>query len=402
MPIFLIIVVAILALVYTYVGRRIIRPARLRNPWKSIAWIALYSCVALPVLPILFRFGGVETDWIDVASWAGYVSMGFFLLLFTYTAIRDIVALVVRLVWRIRQMFTPARSGNPGTKPVIDSERRRFLIHATNLGILGLTSSLTGYGFWIARRRPPVVEVTVPFDNLPVAFDGYRIAQITDIHAGPTIKRDWIQMVVDTVNGLEPDMIAFTGDLVDGSVPYLRDDVAPMGQLSAPDGAYFITGNHEYYSGVLPWIDEVKRIGMIVLLNEHVVITRGNAQMTLAGVTDYTGGQFSPSHRSDPHGAIAGAPSSDLKVLLAHQPKSIYEASKAGYDLQLSGHTHGGQFFPGSTLARLAQPYLHGLHKHDNTWIYVSRGTGYWGPPLRIGQPSEITHITLRRAPTVS
>jgi hypothetical protein len=135
-----------------------------------------------------------------------------------------------------------------------------------------------------------------------------------------------------------------------------------------------------------------------VLLNQHVVIPRGNAQMLLAGVTDYMGGSFIPSHKSDPHAAMAGAPECDVKVLLAHQPVSISEASRAGYHLQLSGHTHGGQFFPGSALARLAQPYLYGLHKHDNTWIYVSRGTGYWGPPLRIGQPSEITLITLRRS----
>ncbi len=399
MPLFLIIVVAVLTLLYTYVGRRIIRPARLYGTWKVVAWTVVYGAVVLPLLPVLGRFAGVETRWIDRVSWAGYVSMGFFILLFTYVAIRDIIALIARLFVFIKRLIRPAPVSNPGPNPVIDSERRRFLIHASNLGILGLTGSLTGYGFWQARRRPPVVNVTVPLPNLPEAFDGYRIAQITDIHAGPTIKRDWIKAVVDEVNRQTPGLIAVTGDLVDGSVPYLRDDVAPMGELSAPDGTYFVTGNHEYYSGVLPWIDEINRLGLTVLLNEHKVIPRAGTQMLLAGVTDYHGGQFLPSHKTDPRGAIADAPLCDFKVLLAHQPMSIYEASKVGYDLQISGHTHGGQFFPGSVLARLAQPYLHGLHKHHNTWIYVSRGTGYWGPPIRIDEPSEITMITLRRIP---
>lgn len=399
MSYFLIIVVALLALMYTYVGRRIVRPARLHNPWKSVAWTAIYMCAALPVIPHFLLHGNIELAWIDRISWVGYVSMGFFLLLFTYVAIRDILALIVRLFVSIKRLIHPAPASNPGPNPAINSERRRFLIHASNLGILGLTGSLTGYGFWQARRRPAVVSVTVPLPNLPESFDGYRIAQITDIHAGPTIKRDWIQAVVDEVNRQTPGLIAFTGDLVDGSVPYLRDDVAPMGELAAPDGVYFITGNHEYYSGVLPWIDEVKRIGLTVLLNEHVVIPRDGSHMLLAGVTDYHGGSFLPSHKTDPRGAIANAPPCDFKVLLAHQPMSIHEASKIGYDLQLSGHTHGGQFFPGSVLARLAQPYLYGLHKHGNTWIYVSRGTGYWGPPIRIGEPSEVTMVTLRRAP---
>ncbi|MBI5869074.1 MAG: metallophosphoesterase, partial [candidate division Zixibacteria bacterium] len=263
---------------------------------------------------------------------------------------------------------------------------------------LALTASLSSYGLWAARRRPAVKNVTVELAELPPEFEGFRIAQITDLHVGPTIKRDWMQSVVDETNALNADIIAVTGDLVDGTVDSLRNDVAPIGELKAPSGVFFVTGNHEYYSGVIPWIDEVRRLGLTVLLNEHHVIERNGARMMLAGVTDYHGGGFKPDHTSDPHGAMANSPACNPKLLLAHQPNSIFAAADAGYDLQISGHTHGGQFFPGNWLARMAQPYIRGLHKHDKTWIYVSCGTGYWGPPLRVGAPSEITLITLKRA----
>jgi predicted MPP superfamily phosphohydrolase len=166
-------------------------------------------------------------------------------------------------------------------------------------------------------------------------------------------------------------------------------------QISSGSGNFFVTGNHEYYSGVIEWIEEVKRLGFTVLLNEHVVITRGQARLLLAGVTDYRGGNFLPSHRSDPQKALNGALPADAKILLAHQPKNIFDAAQAGYDLQISGHTHGGQFFPWNLLVGFVQPYVSGLHTHQNTQIYVSRGTGYWGPPVRVGAPSEITLIKL-------
>jgi predicted MPP superfamily phosphohydrolase len=186
-----------------------------------------------------------------------------------------------------------------------------------------------------------------------------------------------------------------TGDLVDGSVDQLGYDVAPLAQVQSRSGNFFVTGNHEYYSGVIEWVEEVRRLGFTVLLNEHQVIARGKANLLLAGVTDYRGGNFLTSHRSDPQKALEGAPAADVKILLAHQPKNIFAAARAGYDLQISGHTHGGQFFPWNLLVGFAQPYVYGLHTHENTQIYVSRGTGYWGPPVRVGSPSEITLIAL-------
>jgi predicted MPP superfamily phosphohydrolase len=249
-----------------------------------------------------------------------------------------------------------------------------------------------------ALKKPAVVDVEIPIENLHPDLDGLRIVQITDIHVGPTIKRGFVQEVVDTVNGLKPDIIALTGDLVDGSVRQLKHDVAPLADLKAPLGYYFITGNHEYYSGVKQWIAETARLGFTVLLNEHRLIERGEGRLLLAGVTDYSAGQFDPSQASDPVKAMAGAPECHATVLLAHQPKSIFKAAQVGYDYVISGHTHGGQYFPYHFLAALAQPYIAGLHTHDKTRIYVSRGTGYWGPPLRIGAPSEITVHRLVRA----
>jgi hypothetical protein len=249
-----------------------------------------------------------------------------------------------------------------------------------------------------ALRIPDVVELDIPIENLPDEFDGFRIAQITDIHVSSIIKRRFVQGVVDKVGEMKPDLIALTGDLVDGSVQQLGFDVAPLAELSAPNGKYFITGNHEYYSGVGQWLAETARLGFDVLLNEYRVIERGAAKMILAGVTDYSGGQFFPDHMSDPHKAISGAPNDGVKILLAHQPKSIFEAAKAGFDFVLSGHTHGGQYFPYHFLAALAQPYVRGLHKHGNTRIYVSKGTGHWGPQIRIGAKSEITAHRLVKA----
>jgi len=273
----------------------------------------------------------------------------------------------------------------------IDPKRRWLLMNSINAGILGVTAALTGYGMFEALRDPDVVQVTVPIKTLPPDLDGFRIIQITDLHVSHTLKRPFVQGVVDKVNGLKPDLVVLTGDLVDGSVRELQDDVAPLADLKAPCGSYFITGNHEYYSGVQQWVAEVARLGFTVLLNEHRIIKRGEGRLLLAGVTDHSGVQFSRDHVSDPQGASAGAPACHARVLLAHQPRSIFAAAEAGYHYVISGHTHGGQYFPYHFLAALAQPYISGLHVHGDTRIYVSRGTGYWGPQIRIGAPSEIT-----------
>jgi hypothetical protein len=249
---------------------------------------------------------------------------------------------------------------------------------------------------YVARRRPGIVEVTIPVAGLPPGLHGFSIAQISDVHVGPTIKRAFVEGIVERVNHLEADVIAITGDLVDGSVQQLSAHTAPLAGLTARHGVFFVTGNHEYYSGEPAWTEELRRLGLHVLKNEHVVLKHNDASLVLAGVTDYSAHHFNPAERSDPAAALLGAPANaGAKVLLAHQPSSAMAAAGAGFDIQISGHTHGGQFWPWNLFIHLFQPFSSGLHKLKGLWIYVSRGTGYWGPPNRFGVPSEITRIRL-------
>ena len=230
---------------------------------------------------------------------------------------------------------------------------------------------------------------------------GLRIVQISDLHVGPTIKGPFVERLVSRVRELRPDLIAFTGDLADGTVERLAPHTAALGRLTAPLGVYACTGNHEYYSGVEEWTAQARRLGFDVLINEVRHIDRGGGRLAVAGATDFSAGELVPGHESDPAGALAGSDGADVRILLAHQPRSIEAASRAGCHLQLSGHTHGGQFVPWKYAVRLQQPFLAGLHKVRGTWIYVHRGTGYWGPPLRLGAPSEIAVLTLVQATDV-
>jgi uncharacterized protein len=278
-----------------------------------------------------------------------------------------------------------------------DPSRRAVLGGMVNFGMVGTAASLAGVGFAQARSLPEVVEIEVPIEGLPEAAEGFRIVQLTDVHIGPTIRRDFLEQVVELTNGLEPDLVAITGDLVDGYVPQLAEHVAPLSRLRARHGSFFVTGNHEYYWDGPAWCEEVQRLGLTVLCNEHRVIEHEGARLLVAGATDVQAGRGVPGHASDPATAREGAPPCDVDILLAHQPRSIYAAAKAGYDLQISGHTHGGQYFPTNLLVHLVQPYVAGLHLHERTLIYVSRGTGYWGPPMRVGAPHEITLLRLVR-----
>ncbi|MEP6609233.1 MAG: metallophosphoesterase [Burkholderiaceae bacterium] len=254
---------------------------------------------------------------------------------------------------------------------------------------------MTVWGLVNARRTARVVAVDVPIADLPASLDGFTIAQISDIHIGPTIKGDYLESIVAAVNRLQADMVAVTGDLVDGSVAQLRSHVAPLRGLESRHGTYFVTGNHEYYSGVTAWVAELRRLGVRVLLNEHVVLRHNDGALVIAGVTDHSGHHFDEAHRSDPAAAIATAPDGVVRILLAHQPRSAAAALEAGFHLQLSGHTHGGQFWPWNLFVRLQQPFTAGLHRLRSLWVYTSRGTGYWGPPKRFGAPSEITYLRL-------
>lgn len=388
---FFLIVLTVLALMYGYVGWRLIVPASFSTPVNVVLWGLILILLVIPFVSTMARFRGINGPWIDVLAWIGYLSFGFITLLFSFMLAKDLIFLLGAGIGKLAHLAKSMFGSGEATAQAVNPDRRHFIVNSVNLGVLGFTGALTGYGIYQALRDPQIVNLDIPIKNLPDEFDGFRIVQITDIHVSSTIKRPFVQRVVDMVNGLNPDLVALTGDLVDGSVSQLQHDTAPLADLKAPHGMFFITGNHEYYSGVEQWIKETRRLGFDVLINEHRVLERDGAKLTLAGVTDFTGGQFSPAHVSDPVRAAVGAPEGVPRILLAHQPKSIFKASEVGYDYLITGHTHGGQYFPYHFLAALTQPYIRGFHKYNDTQIYVSKGTGYWGPQLRIGARSEIT-----------
>ncbi|RKP44633.1 metallophosphoesterase [Trinickia fusca] len=379
---FLIRAVVIGVLLHVYVGLRLLPalPAPLFVKVLAVLWLVL-SCGLIPLGVLARTFEDHPLS--DRVAWIGLMAMGFFSSLFVLTLLRDL--LLVSLL--VANVISPH---------VVRFETWR-IDTALVAPLLALLSTVIG--FLNARRRAKVVPIEVPIDNLPTELEGLTIVQVSDIHVGPTIKQRYVNAIVDEVNRLQPDVIAITGDVVDGSVAQLAAHTAPLGRLSARYGTYLVTGNHEYYSGATAWITEFERLGLRVLLNEHVVLEHNGARFVIAGVTDYSAEHFDAEHRSDPSAALDGAPKSvDLKVLLAHQPRTVEAAAKAGYTLQLSGHTHGGQFVPWNFFVRLQQPFTAGLSRVGDLWIYTSRGTGYWGPPKRLGAPSEITRLRLVRA----
>jgi len=380
--------------VATYFTWRLFGKTSLRRAWKLAIGAAVVAIFLSTPLNILIRRAGIENVGVDILTWSGYLGLGFLSFTLTFLLIREILLLPVFFL----RMLGLVRRRRPKNNPAVAPEnplRRGFMVNGVNYGMMAAAGTLTLYGLAQAKRIPAVKRVTISVANLRSDLIGFRIVQITDIHVSPTIRRPFVEEIVRVVNGLGADMVALTGDLVDGTVPQLARDVAPLADVKSRLGNFFVTGNHEYYSGVVPWLKKIESLGFTVLLNEHRILSRGRGRLLVGGVTDYRGGSFLPSHRSDPEKAVAGAPPSDMKILLAHQPKSVSGASGAGFDLQISGHTHGGQFYPWNFFVGLNQPFIKGLHRFRDTQIYVSRGTGYWGPPVRVGAPSEITFLEL-------
>lgn len=374
---------ALLAALHGWIGWQLLPALGIGYGWQLAgAALLLLSLLMMPaalMAPYLKRRGWAERRT-DQVAWAGMLAMGAFSSTLLLTLLRALLLQVAP--W----LDLPAL-------------QLRELGSMSAWLVLALAAAATLIGLLNARRTAAVVNVEVQISGLPPQLDGFTIAQISDIHVGPTIKRPYLQAIVDRVNALQADVVAITGDLVDGSVAQLAAHTAPLATLRARHGSYFVTGNHEYYSNAHEWIAEVRRLGLTVLMNEHVVLRHDGASLVLAGVTDFTAHHFDPAHRSDPHAAIANAPAGSPRILLAHQPRSAMAAQEAGFDLQLSGHTHGGQFFPWNFFVPLQQPYVAGLKRLHRLWIYVSRGTGYWGPPKRLWAPSEITLLHLRVAP---
>ena len=375
------IVSSLLSGIHYYLWARLVRDPALAAPWSTAAtWalgvLAVGGVAGFALVRLAPRAVSSPVMWV-VYTWIG-VMFYLFLLLVASDA-----ALLAMTVVRAATSATP-----------LDVERRVALsrVVASVVAVLGVGVSAAGMAS--ALGKTAIAKVRVPLQKLPKLADGarpYTIVQVTDIHVGPTIGASFIRELVAQVNGLSPDCIVITGDLVDGSVAQLGPLAAPLQDLRAKDGVFFVTGNHEYYSGVDEWLTFLRGLGIRVLRNERVAV----GPIDLAGVDDWTAKSFGHGHGADLPKALAGRDPSRPLVLLAHQPQAIVEAAELGVDLQLSGHTHGGQMYPWSYAVKVVTPYVAGLYQHQSAALYVSRGTGYWGPPMRVGAPAEITHLEL-------
>ncbi len=381
----LVIAIGVLVLLNTYMAYRILA----RWPWAGqhffIVCLMFFGFFVLQLVgPVGGRvfFSQLKEQYdmtllVFVLNWISYAAFGVMSLLVFYCLLTDIGS----LVWKWTHL---------PSDPINFDRRVLFGVGVATLitTILGVRQAIAG---------PVVRRVDIPLRNLPKSFHGFKIVQISDLHVGPTIGREYTQNVVNIANSLQADLIALTGDFVDGTVDDLRVGIAPIAQLKSYHGTFFVTGNHENYWNAAAWMTEFARLGATVLVNEHQLITRDGHSIVLAGVTDYsTKSSTTMVQASDPIKALQGAPAGLTRILLAHQPASYVMAHHAGFDLQLSGHTHAGQYFPFSLMIRFFQKFYKGLNRYENLWVYVNSGTGYWGPPLRTGVPSEITLITLR------
>lgn len=380
---FLVVVLGVVGGIHYYLYARLVKPTELES-WQRIGpWIFAGSAVLLPAG--MFATRALARPLGSVLAAGLYTWMGLIILAFFLTVGTELVRgghAVLELAKVVPK----------------DPERRTFLARALSGGVGLAALVLGGAGIASARGAVQVKPITIALKKLPEAMNGFRIVQLTDVHIGPTLDGSWLEGIVARVNELKPDLIAITGDLVDGTVQELKEHVAPLGKLQAKHGVFFVTGNHEYYSGPDEWIAELERLGIRVLRNERVSIGDETDSFDLAGIDDYRAKDFGRGHGADLDKALAGRDPERELVLLAHQPKHVLEAAKKGVGLQLSGHTHGGQIFPWGFFVRLDQKFVRGLDRLEDTQLYTSCGTGYWGPPMRVGAPPEITEVTLCRA----
>jgi predicted MPP superfamily phosphohydrolase len=349
---------------------------RAGNHWPgslttTLTVLTAIGVVAFPVLMFLGH-GRRHVDW---AARIADTELGVIWVLFVFSILGN----VLRPGLALAGVADPARSR----------------IVTLVVAVIAVVLLLWGYAEAMRTSRVRRVGVTIP--RLGPGFDGARVVLLTDTHYGPINRARWSRRVVEVVNALDADIVAHTGDIADGEVAQRREQAAPLGDVQARLGRVYVTGNHEYFSGAQRWVEHMASLGWEALHNRHVVVTRGEDSLVIAGVDDRTAEHSGvPGHHADHAAALAGADPELPVLLLAHQPQMIDGAVAHGVDLQVSGHTHGGQIWPFHYLVRIDQPSLQGLSRHgERTQLYTSRGTGFWGPPFRIFAPSEITLITL-------
>ncbi len=389
---FLTVVLAILGGMHGYLWVRLIRDPDLPDLWRRVATALLVLlALSVPLGMFALRLG---SGWVArVLPAAAFAWLGVAFVLFCVVAAIDLARLSIQLAavfgdW-LRQV----------PEPPADPSRRLFVARAVAGGAVVAAGGATALAVRSASGPAEIHEVPVRLARLPPALSGLVVAQISDLHVGPALRRRTVQRVVEQTNALRPDVIAITGDLVDGSVPELGAAVSELARLRARHGVYFVTGNHDYYSGAEEWVAEIRRLGIRVLRNERVEIGDRGASIDLAGVDDWSAARLNGGHALHLQRALADRDPERSLVLLAHQPRGVGDAVRAGVELQLSGHTHGGQIMPFNLLVAAAYPYVKGLHTHvegdRSGQIFVSKGTGFWGPPMRLGVPPEIAKIVL-------
>ncbi|RSS78604.1 metallophosphoesterase [Streptomyces sp. WAC06614] len=414
-------VLALLVLVHRWLWIRLVRDAT--APGSRVRRALTAAAFALPLLSLAALVAGRAGApfWLQqTVSWPGYLWLPVLL----YLTLAMLVGEVVRAVWLRRAAAgaharaaapapvgadttgasgagvgegadadATAAGGAESTPDAADAAhrltRRTFVARSIAGAAVAVAGGTVGYGTYGVLRGPRVKRVTVPLAKLPRASHGFRIAVVSDVHLGPVLGRAHTRRIVDTVNATQPDLIAIVGDLVDGDVADLGPAAEPLAQLRARHGAFFVTGNHEYFSGAQQWVDHVRELGLHPLENARQELPH----FDLAGVNDIAG--TNEGHGPDFVRALGDRDRSRTAVLLAHQPVVVHDAVRHGVDLQLSGHTHGGQLWPGNYLAELANPTVAGLERYGDTQLYVSRGAGAWGPPVRVGAPSDITVVEL-------
>lgn len=345
--------------------------------WPTAVFVVgtLIFGAAFAAMPLLMVFGHGHRH-IDWAAAVGDTLLGVAWVMFVWSLLGQLLHLVLL------------------TAGVEDPMRSRLVAGA----VLGVVVVLLAWGYAEAMRLPRVKKVDVTIARLGPGMDGLRVAVITDTHYGPIDRARWSAAVVARVNELGADVVCHVGDIADGTVEVRERQVSPLASVNATSARVYVTGNHEYFSEAEGWLDYMAGIGWAALHNRHMIVERGGDRLIVAGVDDATAQSSGVhGHRADLEAALAGADATLPVLLLAHQPKQVADAVRAGVDLQISGHTHGGQIWPFNFLVRLEQPVVHGLSRHgERTQLYTSRGTGFWGPPFRVFAPSEITLLTLR------
>jgi predicted MPP superfamily phosphohydrolase len=358
-------------------------------PWWTLVWsgnhwpggvfvagtVVFAGAAALFPLLMVAGHGRRHFDW---AARIADTLLGVVWVLFTWAILGNVLGLILAL----------SGAGDPLRSRVVTA-----VVAAVALVLLI-------WGYAEARRVPRVRRVGVTLPRLGPGLDGLRLVLLTDTHYGPIDRARWSRRVTEVVNSLDADVVAHTGDIADGEVAQRRDQAAPLADVRARLTRVYVTGNHEYFSGAQRWVEHMAALGWEALHNRHIEVSRGGATLVIAGVDDRTAaGSGVPGHHADHAAALAGADPDLPVLLLAHQPQQVAGAVQHGIDLQISGHTHGGQIWPFHYLVRLDQPVLQGLTRHGaRTQLYTSRGTGFWGPPFRIFAPSEITLLTLHGA----